>query len=153
MIDKQKILSIAREVMYQIREILYKGYNTQELRDKNNITVFSDKCPVCVSYLSDPKKEFTCNVFPYKGCHSFLFNCKTMETKPTDKFNEDQLKLRLRFWIKVVGYVQQLNGDENLEDVRHEIRQLDVMVKNHIKINSYKIKKHNSVYNELFLKR
>jgi len=154
MIDKQKILSISREIMYQIREILYKNYNTQELRDKNNIAVFSAKCPVCVTHLENPEKEFTQNKFPYRGCHfCFLFNCMTMETKPTDKFNEDQLRLRLKFWIKVVNYTSQLTGDENLEEVRHDIRQLDTMVKHGSKINSYKIKKHSIAYNQLLIKR
>ena len=76
-----------------------------------------------------------------------------MDTRLVDKYNEEQLKLRLTFWIKVVGYVSQLTGDESLEEVRHEIRQLDVMVKHGIKINSYKIKKHCSTYNEFYLKK
>jgi hypothetical protein len=97
-----KTQQIVTQVMYQLREILYKKLDTKEKRDEAKLTIFTPLCPVCKHFLKDPVNQMAETSFPYTGCGDcFLFPCLEMKTRVKDKSDMEQIKRRLRFWLRV----------------------------------------------------
>lgn len=100
MSEKQKLIQIVSEIIFQINKILILELDTQEKRNELNITVFSQKCPMCVEYMKDSICDKNCFLSNQKQ-----HGCLNSKTKPKNKYNSDELKIRLLFWEKLLHLI------------------------------------------------
>jgi hypothetical protein len=123
---KEKILLIIREIIFQFREIILKSPDK-----RSKITIFSPDCPICKEYLGTTRFKFMFQKYPYSGCDKcFMFDCKTFVTKPMDKTDIEQLKIRLKFWLRVNKELTHLRPwyflPQNRWRLQDEIKRIDM---------------------------
>lgn len=108
MTEKEKILSCCNEIITQINTIISLNLNSQEKRNNFGITIFSPNCPMCKPYFDLNNYKCNFNICPLSN--QVDRGCLLYKSKPKDKFNIEQIKIRKYFWVDTLNYLKKHNN-------------------------------------------